>query len=106
MAELRKGKSRRALFARVEPRRRAHAYVRGLLARAYAMEHLGERDGVLVVDETGFLKKGPAPMACSVNIRVPLGGSRTVSWVCPCLRHKQRTYSDRPRALPAEVLDR
>jgi len=85
-------------FHRVEPRRRARAYVRGLLAplagkngwtlaeaagdatpdgmqrllnaaswdadglrddvRAYAVEHLGERDGVLVVDETGFLKKG------------------------------------------------
>jgi SRSO17 transposase len=85
-------------FSRVEPRRRARAYVRGLLAplagkngwtlaeaagdatpdgmqrllnaatwdtdgirddvRAYAVEHLGERDGVLVVDETGFLKKG------------------------------------------------
>ena len=40
-------------FSRVEPRRRARAYV-----RAYALEHLGERDGVLVVDETGFLKKG------------------------------------------------
>jgi SRSO17 transposase len=26
--------------------------------RAYVMEHLGESDGVLVVDETGFLKKG------------------------------------------------
>ncbi|SES26727.1 DDE superfamily endonuclease [Lentzea xinjiangensis] len=26
--------------------------------RDYAVEHLGERDGVLVVDETGFLKKG------------------------------------------------
>jgi SRSO17 transposase len=26
--------------------------------RAYTVEHLGERDGVLVVDETGFLKKG------------------------------------------------
>jgi SRSO17 transposase len=85
-------------FHRVEPRRRARAYVRGLLAplagkngwtlaeaagdatpdgmqrllnaatwdadgvrddvRAYAVEHLGEREGVLVVDETGFLKKG------------------------------------------------
>lgn len=85
-------------FFRAEPRRRARAYVRGLLAplagkngwtlaeaaseltpdgmqrllnaavwdtdgvrddvRAYAVEHLGERDGVLVVDETGFLKKG------------------------------------------------
>ncbi|MCX4091609.1 IS701 family transposase [Nocardia sp. alder85J] len=27
-------------------------------ARAYAVEHLGDVDGVLVVDETGFLKKG------------------------------------------------
>jgi SRSO17 transposase len=27
--------------------------------RAYATEHLGAPDGVLIVDETGFLKKGP-----------------------------------------------
>lgn len=85
-------------FARSEPRRRALAYVRGLLgdsprkngwqlaealgeatpdgvqhllARAdweadavrdellrYGAEHLGHAQGVLVVDETGFLKKG------------------------------------------------
>jgi SRSO17 transposase len=85
-------------FSRVEPRRYAFAYVRGLLAplerkngwtlaeasgfrspnglqdflqspvwdpdlvrddvREYVVQHLGERDGVLVVDETGFLKKG------------------------------------------------
>jgi SRSO17 transposase len=85
-------------FGRVEPRRRARAYVRGLLAplaskngwtlaeaagdatpdgmqrllnaaawdadevrddvRAYVAGHLGSADGVLVVDETGFLKKG------------------------------------------------
>jgi SRSO17 transposase len=84
-------------FARVEPRRTAGAYVRGLLAdverkncwnlaehsghdgpqamqrllrtarwdadavrddiRAHVLEHLGG-DGVLIVDETGFLKKG------------------------------------------------
>jgi SRSO17 transposase len=85
-------------FFRVEPRLRARAYVRGLLAplaskngwtlaegagdatpdgmqrllnraawdadgvrddvRAYVARHLGAADGVLVVDETGFLKKG------------------------------------------------
>ncbi len=85
-------------FFRVEPRRRARGYVRGLLAplaskngwtlaeaagdgtpdgmqrllnaaawdadgvrddvRAYVAAHLGTADGVLVVDETGFLKKG------------------------------------------------
>ena len=85
-------------FARAEPRRRALAYVRGLLAplerkngwqlaeaagdaspdgvqdflarmrwdadavrddlRGYVVEHLGDRHAVLVVDETGFVKKG------------------------------------------------
>ena len=85
-------------FPRVEPRLRARAYVRGLLAplaskngwtlaeaagdatpdgmqrllnragwdaggvrddvRGYVVRHLGSADGVLVVDETGFLKKG------------------------------------------------
>jgi SRSO17 transposase len=85
-------------FARVEPRRRARAYLLGLLSpivgkngwtlaeaagdrtpdgmqrllneaawdadavrddlRGYVAEHLGDPDGVLVVDETGFLKKG------------------------------------------------
>ena len=85
-------------FRRPEPRRRALAYLRGLLSpverkngwqlaeqagdatpdgvqrllynyrweadlvrddlRDYVVEHLGDGDGVLVVDETGFLKKG------------------------------------------------
>ena len=26
--------------------------------RGYVVEHLGDPDGVLIVDETGFLKKG------------------------------------------------
>ena len=85
-------------FARAEPRRRAAAYLRGLLApverkngwqlaeaagdatpdgvqdflsraqwdadavrddlHAYVAEHLGDADAVLVLDETGFVKKG------------------------------------------------
>jgi SRSO17 transposase len=85
-------------FARVEPRRRLLAYLRGLLApverkngwqlaesagdatpdgmqdflgrmrwdadqvrddlRAYLVEHLGDPGAVLVLDETGFVKKG------------------------------------------------
>ncbi len=85
-------------FGRVEPRRRALAYLRGLLApverkngwqlaeaagdptpdgvqdflsrmrwdadavrddlRAYVIEHLGDPEAVLVLDETGFVKKG------------------------------------------------
>jgi SRSO17 transposase len=87
-----------ARFGRVEPRRRAQAYVRGLLApverkngwqlaeaagdrtpdgvqdflaraqweadlvrddlRAYVVAQLGDEQAVLVLDETGFLKKG------------------------------------------------
>jgi len=85
-------------FGRIEPRRRAVAYLRGLLSpaerkngwqlaevagdrtpdgvqdflsrvhwdadavrddlRAYIIEHLGDGQAVLVLDETGFLKKG------------------------------------------------
>jgi hypothetical protein len=85
-------------FSRVEPRRLAFAYVRGLLAplerrngwtiaehagrrspnavqemlyspcwdphlvrddvRDYVVEHLGDPDGVLIGDDTGFVKKG------------------------------------------------
>src|SRR3954465_2355708 len=93
------GVARRApRLGRVEPRRRASAYLRGLLAplgrkngwqlaeaagdrtpdgmqdflsrmrrdadavrddlRAYVVEHLGDPEAVLVLDETGFVKKG------------------------------------------------
>src|ERR1700749_5249570 len=85
-------------LGRLEPRRRAQAYLRGLLSpvarkngwqlaevvgdrtpdgvqdflarahwdvalvrddlRAYVVEHLGDPQAVLVLDETGFLKKG------------------------------------------------
>jgi SRSO17 transposase len=88
-----------ARFGRAEPRRRALAYLQGLLSplerkngwhlaeaagdrtpdgvqeflsrvhwdaeavrddlRAYVVEHLGDEQAVLVLDETGFLKKGP-----------------------------------------------
>jgi SRSO17 transposase len=87
-----------ARFGRIEPRRRALAYLRGLLSpaerkngwqlaeiagdrtpdgvqdflarvhwdadlvrddvRAYVVEHLGDAQAVLVLDETGFVKKG------------------------------------------------
>ena len=97
-------------FSRVEPRRRARAYVRGLLAplerkngwhlaeaagdatpdgvqdflarmrwdadgvrddlRAYVVEHLGEAQAALVLDETGFLKKGTK--SCGVQRLSPL----------------------------------
>src|SRR3712207_3708071 len=94
-------------LARAEPRRRALAYLRGLLAplerkngwqlaeaagdatpdgvqdflsrmhwdadavrddlRAYVVEHLGDPEAVLVVDETGFLKKGKDRKSTRLN---------------------------------------
>jgi SRSO17 transposase len=98
-------------FGRVEPRRRARAYLQGLLApverkngwqlaeaagdatpdgvqeflsrvrwdaeavrddlRAYVVEHLGDPGAVLVLDETGFLKKG----ARSAGVRRQYSGT-------------------------------
>src|SRR5918997_1334980 len=98
-------------FVRAEPRRRALAYLRGLLApverkngwqlaeaagdatpdgvqdflsrmrwdadavrddlRAYVVEHLGDPDAVLVLDETGFLKKGGK----SAGVQRPYSGT-------------------------------
>ena len=109
-------------FGRVEPRRRARAFVLGLLAdlprkncwtiaehagdatpdgmqhllagarwdadgvrddlRGYVIEHLGDPDAVLVVDETGDLKKGTARPAFNGNTPEPRAGSRTVRWRC------------------------
>src|SRR5215208_3675035 len=54
-------------FSRSEVRRRARDYLRGLLSdaervrdelRGYVIEHLGQEGAILVVDETGFIKKG------------------------------------------------
>src|ERR671916_935164 len=98
-------------FCRAEPRRRALAYLRGLLSplarkngwqlaeavgdatpdgvqdflsrmrwdadavrddlRAYVVEHLGAPEAVLVLDETGFLKKGDK----SVGVQRPSSGT-------------------------------
>jgi len=104
-------------FRRVEPRRRARAFVLGLLAelprkncwtiaehagdaspdgmqhllarakwdaggvrddvRGYVIEHLGDPGAVLVIDETGDVKKGTASGVCSGSTPAPPGGSRT-----------------------------
>src|SRR5687767_13664892 len=58
------------------------------LCRNYAVEHLGAPDGVLIIDETGFLKKGTrsAGVARQYLLRCPTGrgprdGSRTLMFV-------------------------
>jgi len=45
--------------------------------REYVVEHLGDDDGVLIVDETGFIKKGEHSAAYSASTAAPPDGSRT-----------------------------
>jgi SRSO17 transposase len=134
-------------FARVEPRRRARAFVLGLLSglrrkncwtlaeqagdatpdgmqhllaaarwdadavrddvRGYVVEHLNSCDAVLVVDETGDVKKGRA----SAGVQRQYSGTagrvgelpgRGVLVVC----RAGGARADRSGAVPAPVLDR
>src|SRR5215208_2483471 len=131
-------------FARAEPRRRALAYLRGLLSpverkngwqlaelageptpdgmqhllaradwdadqvrndlRAYVGEHLGDGQAVLVVDETGFLKKGPK----SVGVQRQYSGTAGRIENCQIgvflayASAKGRTFLDRELYLPKE----
>jgi SRSO17 transposase len=126
-------------FTRSEPRERAAAYLRGLLAgverkngwqlaehageaspdgmqrllssarwdpdqlrddlRAYVVERLGDPDAVLVVDETGFVKKGRT----SAGVQRQYTG--TSGKIDNC-RQPSRAGADRPGAVPAQELDR
>src|SRR4051812_410699 len=72
--------------------------------RAYVVEHLGEAAGVLVVDETGFLKKGPK----SAGVQRPYSGTAGRLETCPIgvfLAYASatgRTFLDRELYLPRE----
>src|ERR1700722_3461922 len=129
-------------FFRVEPRRRARAYVRGLLAplagkngwtlaeaagdatpdgmqrllnaaawdadgvrddvRGYAAGHLGSPDGVLVVDETGFLKKGSKSAGVQRQDSGTAGRTENcqLGVFCAYATSKGRTLIDRELYLP------
>ncbi len=129
-------------FHRAEPRLRARAYVRGLLAplagkngwtlaeaagdstpngmqrllkkaawdvdgvrdeaRAYAVEHLGDADGVLVVDETGFLKKGTKSAGVQRQYSGTAGRIENcqLGVFCAYVTAKGRTLIDRELYLP------
>jgi SRSO17 transposase len=109
-------------FTRAEPRRRALAYLRGLLGnvgrkngwqlaehageptpdgtqwllatadwnpdqvrddlRGYVVEHLGDVGAVLVVDETGFLKKGTTSVGVQRQYSGTAGKVDNCSWAC------------------------
>lgn len=45
--------------------------------RSYLLQHLKDPEAVLVIDETGFLKKGTSQWGCSASTAVRLGASRT-----------------------------
>ena len=129
-------------FYRVEPRWRARAYVRGLLAplagkngwtlaeaagdltpdgmqrllnaaawdadgvrddvRSYAVKYLGERDGVLIVDETGFLKKGTKSAGVQRQCSGTAGRIENcqLGVFCAYATTKGRTLIDRELYLP------
>jgi DDE superfamily endonuclease len=73
--------------------------------REYVVQHLGDPAAVLVVDETGFLKKGTT----SVGVQRQYSG--TAGKVDNCqlgvfLAYASRRGDDRPGAVPARELDR
>src|SRR5215210_4730675 len=72
--------------------------------RAYVVEHLGDAEAVLVVDETGFLKQGPE------SVGVQRQSSGTAGRIENCqigvflayARVRGRTFLDRELYLPKE----
>ena len=75
--------------------------------RGYVIRHLGDAGGVLVVDETGFVKRGPGRRGCSGSTRAPPGGWRTASWACswPVRRRKAARWSTGGLYLPKSWTD-
>ncbi|MBB0228437.1 hypothetical protein FOE67_02645 [Streptomyces calidiresistens] len=48
--------------------------------RSFTLEHLADNDGVLIVDETGFFKKGVRPAGVQRQYAGTTGRSITVGW--------------------------
>jgi hypothetical protein len=75
--------------------------------RDYVVEHLGDRAGVLVVDETGFVKKGTK----SAGVARMYSGTAGRIENCQIgvflgLRHVGRAHVLGPRAVPAQGVGR
>jgi SRSO17 transposase len=144
-------------FVRAEPRRRALAYLRGLLGkvtrkngwqlaehaaertpdgmqrllatadwgpdhvrndlRGYVIEHLGDAGAVLVVDETGFLKKGTTSVGvqrqysgtagkvdnCQLGVFLAYASPRGRAFIDRELYLPERWTDDPPRCRAARV---
>src|SRR5215471_10992266 len=73
--------------------------------RGYVIKQLGDEDGVLIADDTGFLKKGIR----SAGVQRQYSGTAGRTENCqvggvPGLRLGARARADRPGAVPAPVL--
>ena len=75
--------------------------------RDYVVEHLGDANGVLVVDETGFPRRGTSPQGCSVSTAARRDGSRTarLGQFLTYATAKGRTLLDRELYLPQVWVD-
>jgi hypothetical protein len=74
--------------------------------RAYVVEHLGDPAAVLVVDETGFLKKGTTSVGSSASTPARPARSTTASSASSSPMPAPGAGVHRPGAVPARVLDR
>lgn len=71
--------------------------------RDYVVDHLGAPDGVLIVDETGFLKKGEQVRRRSASVlRHRRAGGELPTGSLPGLRQQPRPSAGRPGALSAQ----
>lgn len=73
--------------------------------RSYVVERLGP-GGVLIVDETGFIKKGTRSAGWPGSTPVPPARLIIARSRCFVPTHSGRSGADRPGALPAAGLDR
>ena len=88
--------------------------------RAYVVEHLGDPEGVLVMDETGFLKKGTKPAGvqrqysgtagrtenCQIGVFLAYAGPQGRTFLDRELYLPQQWANDRERRQEAGVPDR
>ena len=74
-------------------------------ARAQVIHALADAEGVLIVDETGFLKKAAIPPGYSANTVARRAGSRTVRSACFWPMPVVGDRVDRPRLVsPGSVV--
>ncbi len=73
---------------------------------SYVNRHLGDPDGVLIIDETGFLKKGTASAGVARQYSGRRAGGELPDRGVPDILHPGRAHSVGPGTLPAQNLGR